>query len=125
MTRRGAYDPYEHADRMGIPVIQGRLRTANGLWIPEERVIVLRPGMRRLLERSTLAHELGHAALGHRDDRPRHERQADIYAARHLIDPHHLADVARGHPDPGQWCTELDVTPRILETYLRDVRSIA
>jgi Zn-dependent peptidase ImmA (M78 family) len=125
MTFRGAYDPYEHADRLGIPVVYGRLRTDNGMWIPAERAIVLRRGMRRLLERSTLAHELGHAVLGHLDDRPRHERQADIYAARHLIDPNHLADIARSHPDPGHWCTELDVTPHILETYLRDVRRTA
>jgi Zn-dependent peptidase ImmA (M78 family) len=125
MTTRGAYDPYEHADRLGIPVVHGRLRADNGMWIPEERVIVLRRGMRRLLERSVLAHEIGHAALGHRDDRPRHERQADIFAARHLIDPARLADVAADHPDPGYWCIELDVTPQILETYLRDVRRTA
>jgi Zn-dependent peptidase ImmA (M78 family) len=125
MTTRGPYDPYEHADRLGIPVIHGRLRSDNGMWIPAERVIILRRGMRRLLERSTLAHELGHAALGHQDDRPRHERQADIFAARHLIDPRQLASVARDHPDPGYWCTELDVTPHILETYLREVRRTA
>ncbi len=124
MTPGGIYDPFEHAERLRIPVIHGRLRAANGMWVPEERVIILRKGMRRLLERTTLAHELGHAALGHPDDSPRFERQADIYAARHLIDPERLAAAVAFAPhDAGQWCYELDVTPHILETYLRTNRA--
>jgi Zn-dependent peptidase ImmA (M78 family) len=76
--------------------------------------------MRRLLERSVLAHELGHVCLGHRDSTPRNERQADRFAARHLIRPGDISRAAQQSPDPGAWCVELDVTPHILETYLRD-----
>jgi hypothetical protein len=112
MTYPGGYDPYEHADRLNIEVVYGTLRTANGL--------ILQPRMRRLLERSVLAHELGHVCLGHRESTPRNERQADRFAARHLIRPGDITRVAQQSPDPGAWCVELDVTPHILETYLRD-----
>jgi len=46
MTKAGHYDPWEHAERLGIHVVYGRLRTANGLWLPEHRTIVLKPRMR-------------------------------------------------------------------------------
>lgn len=118
MTRSREYDPYEHAARLGINVVLGRLRSANGLWIPEEHTVILKQGMRRLLERSVLAHEIGHAVLGHPDDSPRNERQADRYAARQLINPERLTEVARYSPDPGQWCVDLQVTPHLLETFL-------
>jgi len=123
VTRSQPYDPYEHAERLNVDVVYGRLRTCNGLWLPDERTIVLRRSMRTLVERTVLAHELGHVCLGHRDDRPKHERMADIWAARHLIDHHHLTDIALFSPDPEQWAVELQVTPHILDTYLRDVRA--
>jgi Zn-dependent peptidase ImmA (M78 family) len=125
MTTLGGYDPYAHAERLGIAVVEGRLRHANGLWVPEKRLIILKAGMRRLLERSVLAHELGHVCLGHQDDSPRNERQADRFAARHLITDDLLRQAVKQSPDPAQWCHELDVTPHILNTYLRDNRLIA
>jgi Zn-dependent peptidase ImmA (M78 family) len=118
MKRLGEYDPYEHAARLGITVDYHALRTANGIWIPEERVILLRPRMRVLLERSVLAHEVAHATLGHRTSTPRAERQADVLAARRLITPERLLEAARGSSDQGEWCVDLEVTPHILSTYL-------
>jgi Zn-dependent peptidase ImmA (M78 family) len=122
MKHPGEYDPYEHAERLGIAVLNHPLRSANGIWIPDERVILIRPRMRALLERSVLAHEVAHATLGHRDDSPRSERQADTLAARRLIDPDRLIEVARGSADHGEWCVELDVTPHVLETYMKTHR---
>lgn len=118
MTRPGGYDPFEHADALGIRVEWGRPRTANGLWVPDANLIILKKGMRVLLERSVLAHEIGHAALGHRDTTPRNERRADAFAARNLITLPQLAYAADQSRDPGQWCIDLAVTPHILETYL-------
>ena len=118
MITKGEYDPYEHAARLGIAVEYHGLRTANGMWIPEERTILLKRGMRVLLERSVLAHELAHAELGHMDDSPAHERQADLLAARRLIKPERLKEVAASSSDQGEWCLALEVTPRILSTYL-------
>jgi Zn-dependent peptidase ImmA (M78 family) len=77
--------------------------------------------MRALLERSVLAHEIGHVCLGHRDDRPRHEHQADRYAARQLINRQRLEAISGVTEDKGQWCIELGVTPHILTTYLNDL----
>lgn len=119
MTADGAYDPFEHAERLSIDVVFGRLRSSNGLWVPERRTIILKRGMRVMLERSVLAHELGHVCLGHLESTTRNEFLADRWAARKLISPDHLAAVARIHEDPAQWCIELDVTPHLLETYLQ------
>lgn len=119
------YDPYEHARRLGIHVVYRQLRTGNGLWVPEIRTIFLQTRMRLIHERSVLAHELGHALMGHRDSTPRQEIQADRWAARHLINPDELRSAAAASPDPGVWCHELNVSADILERYLRDDRRIA
>lgn len=121
----GGYDPFEHADRLGITVSYGRVRSAFGLWLPTERTILLKPRMRVVLERSVLAHELGHAVLGHPDDRPRFEFAADKYAARRLIQHDHLRDLARQTPDHAMWAAELQVTPHLLSIYLRDQHHVA
>lgn len=119
------YDPYEHARNLGIHVVYRPLRTANGLWVPEIRTIFLRTRMRVIHERSVLAHELGHACMGHIESTPRHELQADRWAAKHLINPAELQRAAAASPDPGVWCHELNVSADILERYLRDDRRIA
>ncbi len=119
MTGLGDYDPFEHAERLGVEVVYGRIRSTNALWVPERRTIIMKRGLRRLVERSALAHELGHVCLGHRDDRPRHEILADRWAAQHLITPKRLAEVMAETEDPGTWCVELDVTPHMLETYFK------
>lgn len=124
MTHSPAYDPYDHAERLGIHVVSGRIRSSNGLWIAEERMIILKRGLRVAHERQVLAHELGHALLGHTTTTPRHERQADRWAARKLIEPTRLADVASMSPDPGVWAIELGVTEDLMDLYLRD-RQIA
>jgi Zn-dependent peptidase ImmA (M78 family) len=80
-------------------------------------VIVLKRSMRAVHQRNALAHGIAHAVLGHRDDRPKHERQADRYAARHLIDPVELRAVQAWTQDPGQIAAELGVTRRLLLAY--------
>lgn len=112
------YDPYLHAENLGIEVIERPIRTANGLWIPDHNVIVLKSGMRAIHKRTTLAHELGHACLGHRDDRPKHEVLADRFAAERLIDHEHLLELGRWAECPAQVAAELGVTHRILRVYL-------
>lgn len=112
------YDPYEHAERLGINVIFRPLRTANELWLPDHHTIVVKEGMRAVHRRNACAHGVAHAALGHRDDRPKHEAQADRYAAERLIDPDHLEDLMRWVPDVGRLASELGVTGRLLRVYL-------
>ena len=108
------YDPWQHAESIGVTVVSRPLEHANELWFPDRRMIILKSGMRPAHQRNALAHGVAHAVLGHRDDRPKHERQADRYAAWHLIDPRELAALGAWARDPGQLAAELGVTRRLL-----------
>jgi Zn-dependent peptidase ImmA (M78 family) len=124
MTPTGRdYDPYEHAAMLGINVVHRRLRTANGLWVPEIRTVFLQHRMRSIHERSVLTHELGHVCMGHRESNPKYEMQADRWAAEHLIHPHELREAAAVTDDVGAWCHDLNVSADILERYLLDHRA--
>lgn len=116
--RGRAYDPWEHADALGIEVVVRRLRTANGLWFPEYNQILISDHLRVARQRLVLAHELGHGALMHPDDRPKHEKQADQFAARNLICPDELADLYKWCPDEGRIVQELGVTTRLFRAYV-------
>lgn len=64
-------------------------------------VIVLRPGLTQVQRRSTLAHEMAHVELGHRDGCSNtEERQATQLAARWLVHIDDLLDALR-------WAEEL------------------
>lgn len=114
----GGFDPYAAAEQRGIDVIHRPIRTANGMWLPDHNLIVIRSGMRAVHDRSTLAHELAHAVLGHRDDRPKHEVMADRYAAEAMIDYDECVDTMRWCPDAHKLATELGVSTRLLRVYL-------
>jgi Zn-dependent peptidase ImmA (M78 family) len=103
-----------------VQVIVRPIRTANELWMPEFRTIVIRSVLRAAHQRVALAHGIGHADLGHEDDRPKHETQANQFAALYLIDPLEFRDVAKwAQNDKGLICTELGITTRVLDAYLR------
>lgn len=117
--RRGrAYDPWEHAHDLSVDVYVRPLRTAHGLWLPDENVILVHSRLRAGAQRNVLAHEIGHADLAHPDDRPKFERQADMYAARNLICPNELEDLYRWCPDEQRIISELGVTTRLFRAYL-------
>lgn len=118
-TPRGrSYDPWEHAELLGIEVIVRRLRTANGRWFPEYGQILISDRLRVGQQRLVLAHEIGHGALMHPDDRPKHEKQADQFAARNLIDPEELADLYKWCPDEQRIVHELGVTTRLFRAFV-------
>lgn len=118
-TPRGrAYDPWEHADQLGIPVIVRRLRSANGLWMPEYGQILISDKLRVGHQRLVLAHEIGHGVLMHPDDRPKHEKQADQFAARNLICPDELADLYEWCRDERRIVAELGVTTTLFRSYV-------
>lgn len=118
-----AYDPYEHARALGIKVVYRKLRTANGIWIPDLNTICLQTRMRSIHERSVLTHEIGHVWLGHTDATPRQEVQADRWASRKLIDFTELQLAAAVTDDPGLWCHELNVSAKLLRRYMCDSRA--
>lgn len=112
------YDPYEHAEELGIEVRVVPLRTANGYWYPDHNVIALRSGMKARYLRSTLAHEIAHALLGHVDQTRKNEVMADRCAAENLIGYDQCLDAMKWANDFHQLALELDVTPRLLRVYL-------
>ncbi len=118
LPRGRAYDPFEHADLLGVQVIFRRIRTANELWMPEFNTLVIKDGMRAVHQRNAAAHGVEHAALAHPDDRPKYEAQADRMAAVYLIDPAELRDISRwADGDQALIAEELGVTRRLLAAY--------
>lgn len=115
------YDPWEHADQLGIPIYRHPLRTAPGMWLPDQRAIIIRPRLRGFEERSVLAHEIVHAEwndpAGHNG---KAERRAHRIAAERLIDRRELNALGQlyGHIDD-RLCHELGVTREILTAALR------
>lgn len=112
------YDPYEHADALGIQVLYRPLRASNELWLPDYKTIIVESSLRAVHRRNVLAHGVAHAALGHVDDRPKHEVQADRYAAENLIDLDECRQLMRWTPDAARLAAELEVTGRVLRVFL-------
>lgn len=94
-------------------MLHSPIRTANGLWIPDHNVIVIRSKLRAVHDRAALAHEIGHAVLGHRDDRPKHEIQADRYAAVNLVDEEQALALCAWTQDPARIAAELGVSGKM------------
>lgn len=116
--RGRAYDPYQHADDLGIQVIHRTLRTGHELWLPEMHTLIVSSRLRSVHRRNALAHGVAHAALAHHDDRPKHEHQADRYAAHNLIDPDELEDLYKWCPDEKRVISELGVTMRLFRAFV-------
>lgn len=118
-TPRGrAYDPWEHADALGIEVVVRRLRTANGRWFPDYNTIVISDRLRSRDQRLVLSHEIGHGVLLHADESAKNEKQADQFAARNLICPEELADLYEWCPDERRIAAELGVTTALFRAYV-------
>ncbi|WP_205820399.1 ImmA/IrrE family metallo-endopeptidase [Microbacterium sp. K22] len=118
-TPRGrAYDPWEHADALGIEVVVRRLRTANGRWFPDYNTIVISDRLRSRDQRLVLSHEIGHGVLLHTDETVKSEKQADQFAARNLICPDELADLYEWCPDERRIAAELGVTTTLFRAYV-------
>ena len=115
------------ADELGLRVIERPGPTPGGFQ-PVTRTIRLAPGLSRRTPRSVLAHEPGHALLGHPPTwqaafRARQERQADEWAARRLITPaaYAAAEQLRG-THLASLAFELDVTIEIVLAFQRVLR---
>lgn len=118
LPRGRAYDPWEHADALGIPVFVRRLRTANARYFREYGEIIVGDHLRVRDQRLSLSHEIGHAVLEHPDDRPKHEKQADRFAAQNLICPDELADLYGWCRDERRIVAELGVTTTLFRSFI-------
>lgn len=113
-----------YAESQGVEVIERHLPNTwpHALYIPELNTIYLEARQPHCYKRVNLAHELGHAVLGH--TRPqtewweaRQELQADIFAARLLIDPSDYARLEASYESDIAIAEELEVTPHLLEVW--------
>lgn len=82
------------------------------------KLVTLKPGLGAAQRRSTLAHELGHAAYGHTGHHPKTERLADRWAAKRLLTIDLLFSHARLGVDVRELAASLDVMPWVIETYV-------
>ena len=113
------YDPHVHAESLGLNVIYHPLKTSYGLWVPEKKMILIRPNLSGLIERSVLAHEIVHSEFDDRGNNPKQEARANRLAAQRLIDPKVLQQLLRIYPVNDIVCHELGVTRELLQAYLK------
>lgn len=118
------YSPWEHADQLGLRIIEGNPGKGNrGLWAGNH-TIILKPGLTALQAQCTLSHEIVHAEY----DPPlipdhlslKAENRADRIAALRLIPPDAYDELIKIYPDnPNQLAYELGVTIKILDAFTR------
>ncbi|MBO9556726.1 ImmA/IrrE family metallo-endopeptidase [Cellulomonas sp.] len=116
-------DLLQLADDVGVHVTWRDLGRRRGEYRHGPRLITLNPRMSGVLQRSTLAHELGHHHHGDTwTDDPAlldtRERRADAYAAELLISPaeYALAERLVG-PHPGAIARELNVARYVVDAW--------
>lgn len=93
-----------------------------GRWHSRWRAISIRKGLGPVNHLCTLAHELGHAVLGHDSTATGwlydlQERDADRWAARILINPHAYTAAEQRHPSAHAIAFELGVTVHVVDVW--------
>lgn len=122
-----------YAQEQGIYVEPSRAlgEHLRGVYEHDVRSITLNAWLNGEQMRSTLAHELGHAWYGHTwtgdpHGNRQHERLADEWAAKFLIDTHAYAAAEREYgPHPGALGAALNVTADLVVVFQRIVRRSA
>ena len=117
------YDPYQHAAALDLPIVYRELPDEKmvAAYSAQHRAIFVRPNLHGAVERCAVAHEIVHHEHGDVGHVPAHEQRADRIAARRLIRPRRLRDADNGSGDPAAMALELNVTERIMTTYLRGI----
>lgn len=121
-----AYDPFQHAALLGIDVALRPLRRAHGYWLPDVDTILVDTSRAKPWSwRNILAHEIGHAVLGHRDDPPENEYAADRYATANLTTPALVSEaLAAAGGDAFEAARRLRLTTRLLRTFATPLEGV-
>lgn len=112
------------ARAIDVAIVTGALPAGwLGAWCHKKRRITMKPDLPSHVFRSVLAHELGHAHMGHVGYHPPEsltERAADRFAAKHLIrmDDYHAAMATHGN-DAIAIARELGVMPWVVREFGR------
>ncbi|UCR88327.1 ImmA/IrrE family metallo-endopeptidase [Mycetocola spongiae] len=115
-----SYNPYNHAEALGVKVAHRSLGRETGLWVPRLNTIFLRPGMSARQERSVLAHEIAHRELGHTLCTRKTEAEADRRAAGMLLSPAKVLGALDRGASQADVAAEFGVTDRLLRAFLSD-----
>lgn len=119
------YDPWEHAAMHSIPIVfRDDLPDTEmvACYSHRHRAIFMRPGLHGAVERCAVAHEIVHFEHADEGADDLQEDRADRVAARRLIRPRRLRELAGVTEDPAVVALELDVTENVMRTYLRMLR---
>ncbi|WP_043321622.1 ImmA/IrrE family metallo-endopeptidase [Mycetocola sp. JXN-3] len=114
-----AYDPYQHARKLGVQVVHRGIGKDTGRWIPRYGAIFLRPGMTARHERSVLAHEIAHVEYGHTASSRKAELLADSRAASRLVLASDFDELVKWTQELPELAIELGVTENIVRAYIR------
>lgn len=116
------YDPWEHAEKIGLPLItRADLPTAQmvACYSSKRKAVFVRPGLSHAVERCAIAHEIVHHEYADIGTTRAQEDRADRIAARRLIRPTRMIEAGQTADDPGRIALELNVTERIMRTFMR------
>ena len=109
-----------HLERLGVHLVHRPMPEGWwGVWDHIERTITVSHHLCAIQRRCTIYHELGHAAMGHTESTPRNELEADVWAARHLIDHEEWQHTIAAYQDALTVAHELSVIPRMVEVYAK------
>ena len=119
------YDPWVHAETLGLPLIT-RAALPNpkmvACYSSRCRAVFVKPGLSRSVERCAIAHEIVHHEYADVGTTRHQEDRADRVAAHRLIRPGRLYEIGCLTDDLARIALELEVTERIMKTYLRERR---
>lgn len=117
------YDPWEHAELLGLPLItRADLPTSQmvACYSSKRKAVFVRPGLSHAVERCAIAHEIVHHEWADIGTTRAQEDRADRLAARRLIRPTRMREIGRVAEDLGRIALELNVTERIMRTFMRN-----
>lgn len=111
-------EPEEMADRLGVHIKYRQLNHGWwGVYDLENRLIILEIKLEWVQRRSAVWHELGHAYFEHPSWGGKYERQASLWACKHLIDESEFFDALRQSNDRLTVAHILNVTQADVQNY--------
>ena len=120
-TQTTNYCPWKHAEALGIAIKHRQLPAPMvAAYSPDSDLIYVRPGLRFIVEKCAIAHEIVHWEYRDTGERPGEEQRANKIASQRLIDSEELTKLLADSLDYRHIARELGVTLTILKAYLAE-----
>ncbi|QJU54384.1 ImmA/IrrE family metallo-endopeptidase [Herbiconiux sp. KACC 21604] len=116
------YDPYVHAEDLGLPIIYRELPRddIDACYSEEHHAIFVRPNLHGIVERCAIAHEIVHFEHGDVGDDRKQEDRADRISARRLVRPRDVYDSLEFTNDMERVALEIEVTEKVMAIFIRE-----